>query len=231
MKSGPIGNGKTGKDEEILGSSSFRSLKRELERPEEEDDDFLRDFELELDAEEAGRQMDEFPEEIFGKLQEKKETIPDEQLIENINGIVNEAKKRVEGIEPSAEAEESAEPENLTFEETSSLGEEEVPLMDTVGEDDGQIQDEAVLTAENGDASSADDLLEMLSGLSEDTDLSDIGAMLKATRMGKSLKMMKPAIWKCWKALRNWQEFPAKKRKRKKRKKWFLLEIPHGIIW
>lgn len=168
-----------------FGKQFFQEFEEELGRSEEdEEDDFLRDFELELDAEEAGKQMDEFPEEIFGKPEEKKEAIPDEQLIENINGIVNEAKKRVEGMEP--EAEESALPESFSIGEDSSKGEEEMPLMDVLGEEGGQIQDEAALTEEN-EASAADDLLEMLSGLSEDTDLSDIGAMLKADEDGEEI--------------------------------------------
>lgn len=169
-----------------FGRQFFQEFEEELGRTEEDDDDFLRDFELELDAEEASKQMDEFPEEIFGKPEEKKEAIPDEQLIENINGIVNEAKKRVEGIEPAAE--EGGEPENLFSGMDSSTGGEEISLMaDSQDNENEQIQDEAALTEENGASSATDNLLEMLSGLSEDTDLSDIGAMLKADEDGEEI--------------------------------------------
>ncbi len=168
-----------------FGKQFFQELEHELSEPEEYDD-LVRGFELELDAEEAGIRVDEFQEDLLGNMGTKKEPLTDEQLIENINGIVEGAKKRVEGSESDG-----AEEYDLTnvlagISPDEALEEDSGEAVSILNTEDSaeteQIQDEAALGEDN-----ADDLLEMLSGLTEDTDLSDIGSMLKADEEGEAV--------------------------------------------
>lgn len=180
-----------------FGTQFYREFEQELSRPEAGDDDFISSFNLELDAEEASQQMDDFPETIFGKNEKaEEEQLQDEQLIQNINGIVGEAKKRVEGYQEDADdtRESSEAMENFSLGEEEPLLEEEVelseeeplpPESEAEGENE-QILDETALSSEK-DGEGGDDLLSMLSDLSEDSDLSDIGALLKADEEGEEI--------------------------------------------
>lgn len=164
------------------GAKYYREFVKDLESFD--DDEFIRNFELELDAEEAGQDISE-------------ETLIKEGIMQkdslDIDGILSEAKKRVEGEtdelpsdffagadEESPEEDELPEdfelPENIELPEEDELSEE-----DELPEEDEQIQDESKLDGEFAAGEDSDDgLLDLLSGLSEDSELSDIGALLKA---------------------------------------------------
>ena len=180
-----------------FGTQLYREFEQELSRPDAEDDEFISSFNLELDAEEAAQQMDDFPEKILEKKERQTgSALSDEELIANINGIVGEAKKRVEGYQE--ETEEAKTPDDAAM-ENFSLGEEaarsetgeepelaeEEPLTEEplTEEPEEQIIDEEKLS--DTDKTDGDDgLLNMLTNLSEDSDLSDIGEMLKADEEG-----------------------------------------------
>lgn len=177
-----------------FGTQLYREFEQELSHPDAEDNEFISNFNLELDAEEAAQQMDDFPEKILEKKERQTgSALSDEELIANINGIVGEAKKRVEGYqEDEPEIPDDAARENFSLGEEAMEPEEELKPVEEpelteeeplAEEPEEQIIDEDKLSdADKTDGD--DDLLNMLTNLSEDSDLSDIGEMLKADEEG-----------------------------------------------
>lgn len=177
-----------------FGTQLYREFEQELSHPDAEDDEFISNFNLELDAEEAAQQMDDFPEKILEKKERQTgSALSDEELIANINGIVGEAKKRVEAYqEDEPEIPDDAARENFSLGEEAMEPEEELKPVEEpelteeeplAEEPEEQIIDEDKLSdADKTDGD--DDLLNMLTNLSEDSDLSDIGEMLKADEEG-----------------------------------------------
>lgn len=180
-----------------FGEQFSSNLEQELSErePDGDDDDFIRNFELELDEEEAGKQMNDFPEEIFGK-QEPKEEMSGESLIQSIDGIVDEAKRLVDGEQPQEREEEESLLDTISLDGGAGAEDSAAPFEEEEGaqlvmdgqpsDTDEQILDENKL--ETGEqANATDDLLDLLSELTEDSDLSDIGAMLKADETGEEV--------------------------------------------
>lgn len=147
----------------------------EGELSEEDTDDFLQQFELELEAE-SGDDLN-------------RGAVDDTDFFENLEGIVS-------GASPERKAEKTAEPMQTgqepsigameVPEETVPLAngtEEEMPLENLFGESsaDGTgkpefATEELMPEGESGD----EDLLNLLSGLGDDEDISEIGDLLKA---------------------------------------------------
>lgn len=152
-------------------------------------DDFLRDFEMELDAEASDSQSDI-------EVNQKDER---QDFIDNVSDIVDGAKRRIESddYEEEQEASQQGEPmadvfpqeeETARFEAEEGFSSLKMPSAGTSFEEmssetvfsdapeaDGQLMDESV------------DLMDMLSGMSEDEELSDIGDMLKADEEGEPI--------------------------------------------
>lgn len=147
----------------------------EGELSEEDTDDFLQQFELELEAE-SGDDLN-------------RGAVDDTDFFENLEGIVS-------GASPERKVEKTAEPMQTgqepsigameVPEETVPLAngtEEEMPLENLFGESsaDGTgkpefATEELMPEGESGD----EDLLNLLSGLGDDEDISEIGDLLKA---------------------------------------------------
>lgn len=217
------------------GTQFYREFEQELSRSDENEDDFIRGFELEIDAEDAEREMDDFPKEIFQRLdeiqkeEEEKHEYLDQDLLNNLDGIMDEAKRRVEGqdglenfstgdflsSEESSFSENAGEQEELPISEEVPLQEEVslaedllrqeedhtysmdsqegdiMPDLSTLDMDGFADAGERILDEDGIETSGedGDDLLNMLSGLSDDADLSDIGALLKAEQEGAEIEV------------------------------------------
>ena len=229
------------KPKKTYNKDFFKEFEEEL--LDGQTDDFIRNFELEIDAEESAS--------INDVVEEPK--LEHQGFIENIDGIVNEAKKKVKGLnteatnqtdsmEMSTEEIQDSLYDELTAEQIDSLDEstieepleesnmeeefeqsssenqvkqntsDSIELLDnTIEEEDSEeIMEEADLMSEEepfsteeelleddstqfiedeeqireekslSDGDSADDLLELIAGLEEDEELSDIGKLLKA---------------------------------------------------
>lgn len=141
-------------------------------------DDFLRDFEMELDEEAAESQSD---------INVQQET-EHQDVIDNVSDIVNGAKRRIDSEGYEEKTQEAAQEETVEEAllqdgepETESEGgfSEDADLQDTESavlkdvETGGQMMDESA------------DLMDILSG---DEELSDIGDMLKADEEGEPIE-------------------------------------------
>ncbi|MCI5492957.1 MAG: hypothetical protein MR425_02380 [Lachnospiraceae bacterium] len=181
-----------------FGHEFYHEFEAELRKNEA--DDFIHDFELELDSEDSKN-----PQET-----EQHEDQPEDQqkFVDNIDDIVNEARKRVDEAGESEDASDdvltspeepdlSSDEENLDeqpqeesglLEDDFSLGEDladETAEPEEATEDKAdQSEDEELIPEDSLDeeteGASDDGLLDLLSGLSDDEELSDIGELLKA---------------------------------------------------
>lgn len=197
-----------------FGREFYREFEQELKVAAE--DEFIRDFELELDTEEADAkqepvyspdnpQMEQLAEETdsLEKAAEVNEPVEDVSLnfSENrLDEVIEEEDSQMPTMEEETSfmnEEESFidepesfgnEPEELLMDDAKEplFDEAEEPLFDEVeeplfDEPEEQIIDEKSLDAEESDKSAeVDDLMSLLSGLTDDQELSDIGALLKA---------------------------------------------------
>lgn len=150
---------------------------------QEDTDDFLQQFELELEAE-KGDDLD-------------RGAVDDEDFFENLEGIVSGAsgEKKTETDVEQAEADRepsipAGELSEGTLENSETGAGEEAPLFEELleGGEDGQqpefASEELMPEGENGD----DDLLNLLSGLDDDGELSEIGDLLKADEENMELE-------------------------------------------
>lgn len=181
-----------------FGHEFYHEFEAELRKNEA--DDFIHDFELELDSEDP-----KTPQEAE---QNEKPSEDQQKFVDNIDDIVNEARKRVdeagepedssddlltsvEGSDVSSDEEnldEQPQDESGLLEDDFSLGEDladETAEPEEATEDKAdQSEDEELIPEDSLDeeteGASDDGLLDLLSGLSDDEELSDIGELLKA---------------------------------------------------
>ena len=210
-----------------FGREFYREFEQELKVAAE--DEFIRDFELELDTEEAdakqesvyssdNSQMEQLAgdTDFLGKETEMNEPVEDAPMFFSENHLDEEIEEEDSQLQtmdaddsdtlsflnnsdetldiaevsdasmvedtPFMDREESFvnEPEELLLDEAeeSLFDELEEPTFDEMEE---QIVDENSLdTEESGKNEEVDDLMSLLSGLTDDQELSDIGALLKA---------------------------------------------------
>lgn len=229
-----------------FGTQMYHEFDQEL-RADSDDDDFIRSFELELDAEAADKQMEDIPVNEEGQLldslwgeEERQENIPaDEEtyqddiseeeksqlldgllgedapaeeftagepqiddMLQSVDGIMDGVKQRVEDTGKEMSDEDLLESFGLTEEasiDAAPLEEagpqlsedlffgDETSFGDESAAEEEQIQDEAAL-AQEMESSSDDGLLDLLSGLTEDSELTDIEALLKADENGEEIE-------------------------------------------
>lgn len=207
-----------------FGREFYREFEQELKVAAE--DEFIRDFELELDTEEAdakqesvyrsGNSQMEGDTESLGKAAEVNEPVED-ALIDFSEDRLREAIEEEDSPMQTMDADDadtlpffdnsdeildiSEEPDTSEGEETRLMNEKESfinepeelltdeaeePLFNELEEPafdeaEEQIIDENSLDAEeSGKNEEVDDLMSLLSGLTDDQELSDIGALLKA---------------------------------------------------
>ncbi len=207
-----------------FGTQLYHEFDQEL-RTDSDDDDFIRSFELELDAETAEKQMEDIPttdEDEAGAASADAEGafedgVPGEEaqpwdleqqdpqfddMRKSVDGIMDGAKKRVEetgqemtdtdilesfGLSQEAPLEETALTEEEPDEDASMFFGEDSLMGDEAPAGEEQIQDEAAL-AQEVESGSDDGLLDLLSGLTEDSELTDIEALLKADESGEEIE-------------------------------------------
>lgn len=144
-------------------------------------DDFLRDFEMELDEEAADSQSDI-------EVDQKDER---QDVIDNVSDIVDGAKRRLEtdGYEEDSAMQEEASVTDVFSEEgvDSALQSDEDTGADFGAEE--PMQDETSVLSEHAESEGQmmDESVDLMDILSGDDELSDIGEMLKADEEGEPL--------------------------------------------
>lgn len=168
------------REEEQRRETEFlREFEGELSESDIETDEFLQQFELELEAE-KGEDLD-------------RGQVDDTNFFENIEGIVSDASKENDPKEPEPSIEPVVE-ENRIEPEEDLLEKEEELFVDTLfvdeTEETGEAKEPEYATEElmqEGD-NGEEDLLELLSGMQEDGELSEIGDLLKADEQNIELE-------------------------------------------
>lgn len=184
------------KHEDYSGTGFLREFEQELATGAA--DDFLQEFEMELD-EEASNQADiDVNEDKTSDVEEASESISsgttdmatDESaasdMMEDVNDIMDAVRKKVGDSGEEEHPDTSETPEDDASEEEEPLG-----FFDTLDEDSAAEIPEASKTDSEEEEpllSEDDDAINLMDMLSGDSDLSDIGDLLKADENGEELE-------------------------------------------
>lgn len=146
-------------------------------------DDFLHDFEMELDAEASESQSDI----------EVNQNNESRDVMDDVSDIVDGAKRRIEsdGYEEEQAADAFSQEEEMTSAEMPFTGMFTEDVSSGEGLSEEGISGEAASEEPEADGQLLDDsvdLMDILSGMSEDEELSDIGDMLKADEEGEPIE-------------------------------------------